>query len=455
MSRDPETPAPLAAEAADALRRRESELRALVDTVPDIVFQVDRDLRLVAANEHFTQATIASQGMPIALGEPVLAPRYPEEFTGMWRDFYDRAFAGESFAVETSSPRADEVHYLENYLGPVRQSDGEIIGVVVTSRDITEHRRLQLELDDERQRHKLVVEHSSEAILQFELDGRLLSANPAACRMFGCVEDRLREIGRDGILDPGDRRFQEALAVSDLTGDYSGELRFARADGSSFPGEASTTVYTDHHGAERTSMIIRDITRRKASEAALRASEAMRDVAERVARVGSWHWDVATRVSTWSDGMYRLFDVDPGQPIGDVTPILDARVHPDDRAAVDEATAAVVGGQPAPVEYRVIWRDGSEHVLHGEGALERDADGAVTEMNGYYQDVTEQRLVEQKILRLNDQLEEKVLTRTAQLDGVNQELESYAYAVSHTTCAPPCARSTGSAPLCSRTRAPG
>jgi len=44
VSQDPETPAlPSAEDAAAALRRRESELRALVDTISDFVFQIDRD----------------------------------------------------------------------------------------------------------------------------------------------------------------------------------------------------------------------------------------------------------------------------------------------------------------------------------------------------------------------------------------------------------------------------
>ena len=59
----------------------------------------------------------------------------------LWRDAYDRALAGESFVMETTVPMDDGAHTMENHLHPVRDDDGATVGVVVTSRDITERRR--------------------------------------------------------------------------------------------------------------------------------------------------------------------------------------------------------------------------------------------------------------------------------------------------------------------------
>ena len=142
---------------------------------------------------------------------------------------------------------------------------------------------------------------------------------------------------------------------------------------------------------------------RQRAEASLRESETMRDVAERVSRMGSFrrNLDPTSPRATWSQGMYAVFDVVPEDFDGDPLPILEARVHPDDRARVRRAGAEVAaGGAPAPVEFRIVHHDGSEHILYSESALECDATGAPVAVAGFYQDVTEERRSEEANARL-------------------------------------------------------
>jgi PAS domain S-box-containing protein len=114
--------------------------------------------------------------------------------------------------------------------------------------------------------------------------------------------------------------------------------------------------------------------------------------AESVAQLGSWRWDLSTGRVTWSQGMFRLFAVDPAGLDVDWTKVLRERVDPEDLAAVQEATASVQeSGVPVPIECRLRLPDGSERVVRGEGRAERDAAGQVVAVVGYYQDVTERR----------------------------------------------------------------
>ena len=382
-------------EAGDPLRASASQLRAVIDTIPDAVFQVDRDYRLVFANEGYVRATTATQGRAVALGESLLASDYSPGVIEAWRGYIDRAFAGESFTEELSFPLAGGTYDTENHFSPVRGADGEVTGVVVTSRDVTERRRLEGLLDDERLRFKLLVENSTEAVLMTQPDGTVLSANPAACRMFGRSEEELRRLGRAGLVDVSDPRLAASLEERARTWRASGEVRLVRSDGTTFPAQVSTSVYADHLGNERTSTIVRDLSERKAAEATLHESEAMRTIAEEIAQVGSFSWDIASGRSVWSPEMYRLFDLTPEEFDGDARVLLDTRIHPDDRALVEEATArAAKTGEPTPVEFRVVWRDGTERILRSAARTSHDADGAAIALTGYYQDVSEQRRAE-------------------------------------------------------------
>ena len=104
-------------------------------------------------------------------------------------------------------------------------------------------------------------------------DGRILEANPAACRMFDYTEEELIQGGRNLVVDLDDPRLPPALKERRRTGKFIGELTFKRKDGTKFPAEISSVIFKSREGDERVSIIIRDIQRRKAAELALRESE--------------------------------------------------------------------------------------------------------------------------------------------------------------------------------------
>jgi PAS domain S-box-containing protein/putative nucleotidyltransferase with HDIG domain len=168
------------------------------------------------------------------------------------------------------------------------------------------------------------------------------------------------------------------------------ESVFMRADGSEFPVHVALGPVQLGDGPAIISFVT-DITDRQAAEDALRAGKAMRDLTERVAKVGSWRWDIGSGRDTWSDGMFSLFDTAPGDLDGGAMAIVEKRVHRDDLGALVQARAtALETGEPLVVELRVVHGDGTEHALHNEAIIEHDATGKAVAVTGYFQDVTDQ-----------------------------------------------------------------
>ncbi len=132
-----------------------------------------------------------------------------------------------------------------------------------------ERRRLVDELRESEERYHLIVDNSDDAIFLIVPDGRILAANPAACKMFGRTEAEMCRLGRNEIVDPTDPRLAEALNDRARTGRFKGELTLLRRGGQPFPVEVTTSVFRDRAGHQRTSMLIRDITERKRAEEAL------------------------------------------------------------------------------------------------------------------------------------------------------------------------------------------
>ena len=133
---------------------------------------------------------------------------------------------------------------------------------------------------------------------------------------------------------------------------------------------------------------------------ALQENERLLRETQRVARIGSWRWDLATDRLAWDDAICVLYGIAPAEAPTDLAGFLE-RVYPDDRArarAVAERTLAT--REPFAFDHRIVLPDGTVRVLHGRGAVVVDDDGAVVGMLGSSQDVTERERVEAELARL-------------------------------------------------------
>jgi PAS domain S-box-containing protein len=128
--------------------------------------------------------------------------------------------------------------------------------------DITVRKKAEEVLRESESRFRSLYENSFDAVLLTKPDGQILAANPAAQRMFGMSEEEIQKAGRNGIVVI-DERADPALRERARTGKAKAEFTFRRKDGSTFEGEAASSVFTDSDGIVKTSMIIRDITERK------------------------------------------------------------------------------------------------------------------------------------------------------------------------------------------------
>lgn len=132
--------------------------------------------------------------------------------------------------------------------------------------DITARRVAEKLLKESEERYRAFFENSMDGILLTVKDGGILAANKAACEIFGMTEEEICNSGRDGMADMNDPRILPLIQERERNGKARGEITFKRKDGTLFPGEVSSAIFTSILGEARSSMIIRDITDRKKSE---------------------------------------------------------------------------------------------------------------------------------------------------------------------------------------------
>lgn len=114
--------------------------------------------------------------------------------------------------------------------------------------------------------YRFLFENSYDAIFLTYPDGSICRANPSACEVFQRSEEELRQIGRFGIVDCDDPRYEKALEERECKGKVRTELNFRKKDGTVFPAECSSSVFKDAEGSMWTVDIIHDMSAFKQAE---------------------------------------------------------------------------------------------------------------------------------------------------------------------------------------------
>ncbi|MGI8860555.1 MAG: PAS domain S-box protein [Rubrobacteraceae bacterium] len=191
--------------------------------------------------------------------------------------YIERGFAGQATAIppiryvpDRSIPDVSDVpeRWVRAYVYPVKSEDGKLLEVVLVHEDITERVRAE-------ENYRLIFENAVEGIFQTTVDGRLLTANPAAARMLGYESPEellaeIRDVGDQLYVEP--ERRMEFRRLAGQQGAISGfEIAMRRKDGGvvwvSVTARAIRDAAGEPTGYEGT---MEDVTERKNAERALR-----------------------------------------------------------------------------------------------------------------------------------------------------------------------------------------
>ena len=147
---------------------------------------------------------------------------------------------------------------------------------------------------------------------------------------------------------------------------------------------------------------------------AQRRREVQLSEAQKIAGVGSWHWEPERKAIMWSPELQRMLGLDPeSAPQGADT--LDL-VHPDDRDRVSAASvAAMETGGTMELEVRMRHADGSYRLMHVRGGATLGPDRTVRRFDGVNEDITERRRAEQRLAEAQ---------RLGQIGSFDRDLEA-------------------------------
>jgi PAS domain S-box-containing protein len=127
------------------------------------------------------------------------------------------------------------------------------------------------------------------------------------------------------------------------------------------------------------------------------ALQALLECGAEVSQTGSWDWRLDTNQLRWSDNLYRLFGLEPGEIAPSMEYVIE-RAHPADRELVRHQTEASTRDfQRRPFEYRIVRPDGGVRHLRSSNTVIQEAHGRPRRIVGSIQDITDTHRAERTI----------------------------------------------------------
>jgi PAS domain S-box-containing protein len=294
---------------------------------------------------------------------------------------------------------------------------------------------------------KAIIASATDAIISMDEQQRIVMFNPSAEQILGIPAG---DVIGSSIYRFVPERFQAACrrVVDRLGGTVGsdqhmgafGMLSGLRANGEEFPVEASLSL-AESGGKKLFTVILRDVTSRKAAEAALLESEERLRLAMETADLGFYERDLISNQVTVDANWRKIMGLSEGEPGPDFAP---KSLFPEDRErilglvsqAFDPRRQAAVGA-----DFRIVRPNGEVRWLAGRGRVVFDNSTqppVARKFLGVVQDITERKEVELALTQTralltqsNQDLEQKVRERTESLIQASAEMEAFCYSLSH------------------------
>ena len=416
-----ETQALLAAEreaASEALRENEALLRLAQESANVGIW----DWKVETGELNFTPELNKLYGLPSGTIKTYQDWRdrvHPDDIARI-EESRDEAIAKhESFDLEFRGRHSSgEYRWISTKGGAIFNEAGKAIRVFGVNIDITERKLAEEALH----RYANIIKLSFDAIIVWRPDVGIVSWNRGAEKTYGFTENEaLGKITHNLLSTIHPEPWVQIESYLREKSQWEGEFIHQTKDGREVIVSARLQLIRGDDGVELVLETNRDITERKRAEKELRAKEADLSEAQRLAHIGSWHWDAETDITTGSDELLRIYGFDPSTQTMPDFKEQRGRCYPvDDWMRVNSAVQSTMKtGVGYELDVRAI-RDGGIIWVTTRGEVMKDIGNRIVGLRGTVQDITERKQAgealresEERLRLLGDNLPESAVYQYA------------------------------------------
>ncbi len=382
-------------------------LAAQLDTSLDGILVVQETGAIQAVNRRFVEMwgipddVIQSRSGERALQFACGLLEAPDAFIRTVNDVRERREPGPSEAIRLKDGRVFDCSCTS-----MTGAGGERLGRVWYFRDVTERIRAEEALRASEARYRAMFDQAAVGMTQTTVTGVFVTVNPALCSMLGYSESELRGRSFLELTHPDDKTLSEGVRRSLLAAGGAGpgtmEKRYVRKNGSILWAHVTVAAVADAHGQIASFVtVVQDITERKASEDAIRASEAsLRAIFDATTDGIAVADPERRRLDAVNNAFCRMLGYTPDEAAA----LGVSDLHPTDAlpSVLAQFERQARGEIAVAMDIPVKRKDGS--LFFADISTATAVIGDKRRMVGVFHDVTRRKRAEEELLRLNRSL---------------------------------------------------
>jgi PAS domain S-box-containing protein len=392
--------------AEKALRAKELRMRLAHEAARGGAWEwrlADDQIRWTESQWSLRELVPSEQWSPIVLTWQTLIN--PSDYESVIPKALRSVALGEDIEIEwrLKAPESEPVRWYMTRGKPILGANGlpeRYFGVVI---DITQRKLLEEALRESELRMRMAQEAARVGTWEWRLADNSMQASTPLWKLFGFEKPKEWDPSFDGWMagiHPADReRIAKTVREATALGrEYEIQWRMNLPEGEPerWLLARGRPIANADGRPDRYFGVVIEITERKLAEDALRKSEMRMRLAQEAARAGTWECRPANEINEWSDNLWTLFGLEPGQCEPKIGAWL-STIHPDDRERVKmEVMSAAAAGREVKAQWRVK-RPAGEPERWLFARWKRISEEATDHYFGVVIDITDQKLMERAV----------------------------------------------------------
>jgi len=384
-----------------------TSFKAMMENTHDYIYFKDRNHVFTGASQTLVAITDPSEHWTDLIGKTDYDV-FSEEYADNYYDLEKQVFNGVHVAHQEQETldNTGNKGWVDNRKEPIKNDDGEIVGLFGIARDITSGKLIENSLARSETKFRTLFDSTNDAILMLDEKG-FFDCNQAALDLFGLqsgeeistyhpadLSPPIQACGTDSVTLA--KRYIKT-AMQEGTAHFEWFHKRVDSETPFFAEVLLTSLTLDGRLILQTT--VRNITDRKKIESELKENQERLSLATMSNGVGVWDLDLQTMGLVWDNSMFSLYHIDRA----DFTGAVDAwekLLHPDDRERSEqELQDAISDKKPFDTQFRVIWPNGEVHYIKAVAKVFRDENGKALRMLGTNVDITEHKHLEEELTR--------------------------------------------------------